>query len=227
MSTATKPKPPRGRRVDERGVIRGASWDLYDRLSDAIETPGIRMAYDGKDIEVMTLGPRHESVSRLLGQLIDLLVDALAVDCLALGSTTWKRVAVDRGIESDNCYVFDAAKLKACRAALRRNSNDVADYPDPDLAIEVDISEPLIDRPDIYAKFKVLEVWRVNKKGVVSIEHLFPDGKYISGKLSIFLLARPSEVTRWLKKGASLDRVAWRRAVVAEIETTVKPRVRG
>ncbi len=47
--------------LDERGVIRGVSWDFYDRLSDAVSAPsGIRIAYDGKGIEIMVLGPLLE-----------------------------------------------------------------------------------------------------------------------------------------------------------------------
>ena len=38
---------------------------------------------------------------------------------------------------------------------MARGSNDVADYPNPDLAIEVDISPSQLDRPEIYAKLQV------------------------------------------------------------------------
>ena len=51
---------------EERGVMRDVSWEFYDRLSDAIgEHSHIRIAYDGKDIEIMTLGPKHERLQGL------------------------------------------------------------------------------------------------------------------------------------------------------------------
>ena len=50
--------------LEERGVIRDASWYLYDRLSDAIgERSLFRLAYDGRDIEIMARG-RSTKTSR-------------------------------------------------------------------------------------------------------------------------------------------------------------------
>ena len=37
---------------------------------------------------------------------------------------------------------------------------DIADYPNPDLAIEIDISPPEVDREGIYKSLKVAEIWR-------------------------------------------------------------------
>ena len=48
------------------------------------------------------------------------------------------------------CYYFLPEKLAADALALAQGSDDVADYPNPDLAIEVDISPPQIDRAGIY-----------------------------------------------------------------------------
>ena len=46
---------------EERHVMRGAKWRFYDWLTDALgERAPFRVAYDGKDIEIMTLGPKHE-----------------------------------------------------------------------------------------------------------------------------------------------------------------------
>ena len=75
-----------------------------------------------------------------------------------MGSTTWKRKHLKRAIESDLCYYFDLAKLAAATAAA--HSDDISLYPNPDLAVEVDISPPKIDRPGIYAALQVPEFWR-------------------------------------------------------------------
>ena len=42
--------------------------------------------------------------------------------------------------------------------AVARMSEDVADYPNPDLGVEVDVSPSKIDRPGIYAALGVAEV---------------------------------------------------------------------
>jgi Uma2 family endonuclease len=218
---AQSPAVPR----EERRVVHDASWDFYDRLSDAIETRSIRMAFDGKDIEIMTLGGGHEGIGGLLRQFIDLVMDGIEVDCIAVGSTTWKRAEIERGIEADQSYVFDPSKIQVCRSALVRNSNNIDDYPNPDLAAEIDISPPKIDRPGIYAALKVSELWRRDQDGAITIEQLGDDGQYLAAKLSRFLHVRPEEVAHWLEMGASTERGVWRRRLKEWIAKEVKPRV--
>ena len=47
---------------DRRAVIRDVDWSLYERLVDSIpEGARIRVNYDGKDLEIMSLSPFHES----------------------------------------------------------------------------------------------------------------------------------------------------------------------
>ena len=65
----------------------------------------------------------------LLSVFIEEVCDGLDLDSCALGSTTWKRHEVERGIEADLCYCFDPAKVAACRAAVAHNANDNAVYP--------------------------------------------------------------------------------------------------
>ena len=81
-------------------------------------------------------------------------------------STTWKQAAVKRGIEADKSFYLVSEKVAAAVAVRARRSTDVADYPNPDLVIEIDISQPKIDRPSIYAALKVSEVWRFSESGV-------------------------------------------------------------
>jgi hypothetical protein len=64
MSTITRPD-------EERGVIRDVSWEFYDRLSSSLsEHTSIRLAYDGKDIEVMVVGPIHDWLKELIGTFL-------------------------------------------------------------------------------------------------------------------------------------------------------------
>jgi hypothetical protein len=63
IAPSTLPAAPE----EERGVMRGVSWNLYDRLTDAIgERSSIRVAFDGKDVEIMVVGPVHEGAGRLV-----------------------------------------------------------------------------------------------------------------------------------------------------------------
>jgi Uma2 family endonuclease len=210
---------------EERHAMRGVTWDFYDRLTDALgEHAPFRVAYDGKDIEIMTLGPKHEGVRDLLNLFVNEVQDGLEIDCRGLGSTTWKRSELSRGIEADLCYYFDLAKLEACEASDAQDSNDVADYPNPDLAVEIDLSPSKIDRPGIYHALQVSEVWRFSA-GTVSIEQLGVDGSYIAAESSRFLHVRPDEVTRWVVEEKSGNRTQWKKRLREWVLSELKPRV--
>jgi Uma2 family endonuclease len=156
---------------EKRILLRGLSWELYDRLSDAIgEGQNVRLTYACGDLEIMTTGNLHEDFKELFGRLVNAVTVELDIPCKSAGQTTWKRPGITRGLEADQCYYFAAATLAAVAEALARKSNDVADYPNPDLAIEIDLSPPEIDRADIYGKLKISEVWRFDGHRLV-IEH--------------------------------------------------------
>ena len=97
------------------------------------------------------------------------------------------------GLEADLCFLFETEKLNA--EHLARKSNNVADHPNPDLAIEVDISPSMIDRPGIYAALKVPEIWRFENDKVL-IEQLRGDGTYVEVESSRFLHVHRDEVVR-------------------------------
>ena len=227
MST-TKVRNPRPRRMldgfppDTRLIIAEVTWDDYERFVDSIQEGEIcRVAFDGKDIEMMTLGPWHESEKSLLEAFIAIVAGELKIKRQPLGSTTWKRKELKRAIESDLCYYFDPAKLDAYAAALRSNNVDL--YPNPDLAVEIDISKPKIDRPGIYAALKVPEIWR-SRKQLVSIEQLGPGGKYVPVTRSRFLPVRSEDVTRWVFSEDSVGIVAWEERLREWVRNELVPR---
>ena len=96
----------------------------------------------------------------------------------------------------------------AAVVAAEADSDNIGDYPNPDLVAEVDISPPKIDRPGIYAMLQVPEFWRVRDRSV-SIEHLGPDGQYVPAVRSRFLPVSPEDVTRWVFTEDRSDVVAW------------------
>jgi Uma2 family endonuclease len=191
---------------DKRVVILDVTWDDYESLVDQIgEARNCRVAFDGKDIEMMTLGPFHERKKSLLDWFIMIVAGELKIERQPMGSTTWKRKKLARAIESDLCYYFDPVKIAAAAAA---RSDDVELFPNPDLAVEVDISTPKIDRPGIYAALQVPELWRARKQSVL-IEHLGPDGEYAPALRSRFLPVQPEDITRWVFNEDSTGLVRW------------------
>jgi Uma2 family endonuclease len=225
-TTIASPRPRAAVPSEERFTVPNATWELYDRLTDALdERTGIRVAFDGKDIEIMVLGPIHERIKELIGLFLNLILLELEIDFEGLGSTSWKRPDVNRGLEADLCYLFNADKLEAYAEGVGRRSNDVADYPNPDLAIEIDISPPKIDRPGIYAALKVPEIWRFENE-TVFIGRLCGDGTYTKVELSQFLHVRSDEVVRWLIAEDCRDKRAWAHRLRAWIQAELLPRAR-
>jgi len=106
---------------------------------------------------------------------------------------------------------------------MARGSNDVADYPNPDLAIEVDISPSQVDRPEIYAKLQVAELWRFDGQ-TLTIERLGDHGRYLPIEASEFLKIRADQVTPWLIEEDSSDETAWARRLRAWVRAELLPR---
>src|SRR5437660_1588489 len=77
---------------DRRVVFRGVDWAFYDRLVDSIpESVHIHVDYDGRDLEVMAIGPDHDDVRFLLGEFVSQVAAVMEIPFRGLGSTTWKR----------------------------------------------------------------------------------------------------------------------------------------
>jgi Uma2 family endonuclease len=212
---------------EQRIAIRDISWDLYDRLSDAIgEGQNVHLAYDGKDLEIMVTGPTHEDAKENFQVFVKAVALELRVRCRGLGQTTWKRPETLRGIEADLCYFFDPAKLAIVADARTRRSNNVADYRNPDLAIEIDISPSQIDRPSIYRALNIKEVWRFDGRSLV-MEQLRGDGTYGPADTSLFLPVRAEEVFRWVAEEDSNDETAWELSLREWASSELAPRLKS
>ncbi len=184
---------------DHRTIFRGVPWEVYVALSDAaIEGEHVRLAYDGKDLEIMTTGNVHEYLKGLAGKFVDAVASWSNISYVDCGETTWKSVNAKRGLQADLSYCFEPEKVRTAREALARGSMDPADYPWPDLAVEIDISPSQVDRPAIYAALRVAEVWRVGRDRKITIEHLQADGSYTTVAASRFLPVTADEIHGWL-----------------------------
>ena len=165
---------------DQRIVIRGVGRHVYDSLSEAIgEGQHVRLVYDGEDLELMTTGNIHERLKEWLAAIVRAVTMGLDLDYVTCGQTTWRTVL--RGLEADLSYYFDAEKIRVAQEAFARKSMDPNDYPWPDLAMEIDMSPPQVDRPTIYRDLRVFEVWRLVRGQKLIIEQLQADGTYVAG----------------------------------------------
>jgi Putative restriction endonuclease len=147
------------------------------------------------------------------------------VPCTGFGQATWKRPEVARGLESDECNYFAQEKLALAAEAMIKMSMDGADYPNPDLGIEVDISPSKIDRSGIYAALRVAEVWRFDgERRQVIIERLGEDGAYHAVEGSAFLPVSAEELVRWVLTEDYRDGSAWARRLREWVRAALVPR---
>ncbi len=200
---------------ESRIVIRHIGWHVYKCLSEAIgEGRHVRLAYDGKALEIMVTSYLHEHFKQLLNKVLAAVMLALGIDHLDGGETTWDTEESERGLQADLSYYFDREKICVAREALARQSQNPADSPSPDLAVEIDISRPKVDRPSIYARRSVSEVWRFTGVTLV-IEQLQGDGSYAVVQASRFIPVPPAEIVRWLRAEDATLRIACGRRLQA------------
>ncbi len=145
-----------GEPFEWRVLLNNVSWETYERLVAEIENPGIRLTFDRGTLEIMSpISQRHERLKCLLSCLIDVLTVELDMPRRTLGSTTWKRRDLEKGIEADQCYYLTTEPI-----IRKKKEIDLSIDPPPDLAIEIENTVSAIHKLDIYAELQVTEVWR-------------------------------------------------------------------
>jgi hypothetical protein len=115
------------------------------------------------------------------------------VDYFGGGSTTFKRKALERGLEPDECYYFNSL-----------DGEEEAEAMAPDLAIEVEVSRGSLDRLGIYAALGVSEVWCYSDDHKLIIRAL-DCGGYSEAPASRFLpFLLPKVVSEFVQRGLEL-----------------------
>jgi Uma2 family endonuclease len=199
-STRTRPLVPESR------IAFPGSWELYEAIGKAIgDHASLRLAFDGKRIELMSPSEDHGEISFVFDRFILAVAGVLGIPCRGIGPTTHKKPP-DRGVEPDNSYFLSPEKIDLLRAKRRTKRRDPSAPPVavPDLAVEIDLSRSALDRPSIYAALRVPEVWRYNGERVV-IERLTPEGTFVAVEEGGWLGVRPDEVARFLDEDYADD----------------------
>ncbi len=141
-------------------ILQGIQWDTYQNLVRDLESqPGMRLTYDDGILEIMMPRPPHETFKKLLGRFVEVMTEEIGIEIRSLGSTTWTREDLQKGLEPDECYYI--------QNELAVRGKDVIDLtidPPPDLAIEVDSTSSSMNRMGIYATLGVPEVWRFDRE---------------------------------------------------------------
>jgi Uma2 family endonuclease len=160
----------------DRVVLKNISWQSYQSLIiDFEREPAMRLTYDRGTLEIrMPLAP-HETYKKILGRLIETATEELNLEIRSLGSLTCSREDLAKGLEPDQCYyIQNEAMVRGVEQI------DLAKFPPPDLAVEIDITSSSLDRFSIYAALKVPEIWRYDGQllviyGLVGSEYIIQD----------------------------------------------------
>jgi len=216
----------RGRlEVERRWVIRDIGWDDYEELGKLLPPP-FRLAFDGSSLEIMVTGQLHDDYADALDTFFKAVARCARRPVQPYRTASWTRPELERGIQADNCYYVTAAKIKAGLIGRARKSNDAKDYPNPDLAIEVDLSPPKVDREGIYAALQVAELWTFDGTSL-TISRLDENGQYRAVEKSGCLPIRASEVPRWIIEEDQSDYEAWTQRIRAWAKKTLKVKGSG
>jgi Uma2 family endonuclease len=116
-----------------------------------------------------------------------------------LGSSTWRRHDLWKGLESDECYyIQNEARVRG------KDEIDLTVDPPPDLAIEIQITHQAVDRLALYAGLGVPEVWHFRRERVRALK--LEGGAYVPTEFSLaFPSLRPAELERFLAMRHSTD----------------------
>jgi Uma2 family endonuclease len=157
MTTLTQTR----RRITNRFVVNGVSWRDYERIGRAFQDRPIRVTYDRGRLEIMTTSPEHERRKSWVRRLVETLIEELGIDCVCLGSMTFKRKLKKRGLEPDECFW-----IQNFAAVVEKDDINLDVDPPPDLVLEIEVSRSVLDRIGIYAALGMPEVWRCDKQSI-------------------------------------------------------------
>jgi Uma2 family endonuclease len=188
---------------EDRLVLSGISWDIYEALRENEENWHVRMTYDEGTLELMSPSMDHEAVKKLVGQMIEAFTEELSIPRRSLSASTWKRPEQAKGLEADECYYI----LNHHRVRERRKVDLTIDPP-PDLAVEVEVSRSSLPRMAIYAALGVLEVWRWRREELTAWS--LDAGRYVEREFSLNLpMLRVKDLEPFLDFELAADETAW------------------
>lgn len=144
---------------EARFVLHGVPWWTYVAMRDALDEQGLKMTYLRGSLELTSLSTLHAELKTIIARLLETWAMERDVDLRGFGGATFRREAKERGLEPDECY-----KL----GPLDEDSV-------PDIAIEVVVSSPLLDKLQVYAGLEVPEVWEWRPGGTIVVLALVGD----------------------------------------------------
>jgi Uma2 family endonuclease len=190
---------------ESRVLLQGVSWSLYQQIAAAQgDRPVPRLTYCDGSLELMSPSYLHETLVCRFRVFVLMLARGLGRTCLNAGSARWEKAGVSRAREPDACFYL--ANEPAARGLTEI---DLDIHPPPDLAVEVELTDPLSDALLVYAGLGVPEVWRYNGRSL-RFYYLQDDGSYAERPFSRgFPALGPDAALAQLLRADGMDLAAW------------------
>jgi Uma2 family endonuclease len=193
---------------EQRVVLNHVSWETYEcLLADNTDANSPRFTYDQGVLEIMTLLSRHEEFTEVMAAIAELVAEECGVEFINLGSTTFRRQDLKRGLEPDKCfYLQNAERIRG------KEQIDLLVDPTPDLVIETEITSSAVSKLPIYASFGVPEIWLTDGHAVGILR--LAAGEYKRSEPSQVLPPLTESVlSDFLERSKSMTTLAWRKMV--------------
>ncbi len=207
VTTTVRSQPPQAP-AREYVLLRGIAWETFEALIRDLESqPSKRLTYDDGVLEIWMPQPPHERYKKFIARLIEVMTEELEVEICSLGSCTWRRPDLAKGVEADECYYVQNEGLIRGRMEI-----NLAFDPPPDLAIEIDITSLSLPRLPIYGALGVPEVWRFDGEQLVFLQ--LAEGEYGEMERSLALpLITSAELMDWLNRAQEMGETSWARSL--------------
>ena len=213
MATAMD-APTQAGAADGLVVLPHVSWETYERLlADHLDASVPHFTYDRGVLEIVSPSTPHEEDNRTLALLVEVVAEELGIDVRNVGSTTFKREDLQRGFEPDSSFYIQHEDRVSGRVQI-----DLAVDPPPDLVIEIDVTNPLLDKRSVYAAMGIPEVWVLGRQGVAILRH---DGdRFEDADRSLVLPPLDRAILdQFVAASRTLKRTAWLKQVRAWVGT--------
>lgn len=137
-----------------QAILRNLAWADFEAILEAAgEHRAARYTYSQGMLEIMTPLAEHEFAKHIIGKIVEILLEEMDVEFIALGSTTLKNPDTGQGVEPDECFYIQH------EADVRGKSRlDMRTDPPPDLAVEIDLTSRT--HLPAYERLGVPELWR-------------------------------------------------------------------
>ena len=173
LAPARPPTPAamvRAARRSPGGRVRyhGVSWARYAAARELVGDGWPRLTYDDGELELRMPGREHEQMRWTAGRFVEAHMDAAGIDYEPVGSMTLGQESQRGAVEPDESYYIQSKPL------VTPGEIDLAVDPPPDLAIEIDLSPPAMEKASIYARLGVPEIWRW-RRGRLFVTERRPD----------------------------------------------------